>query len=145
MDSQFRIAFMFTKKFFLSLVFSLTGFYLVNAAADFYTTYPNFDVPMHFLGGMVAAIFFVLYFKKELSKLSPLLIAVFLIGSTIFAGIIWEFFEWGLDHFLVPYVSWMRISQLGLEDTLGDIFVDFLGGTAIFLLYLYEEARKSNV
>lgn len=52
---------MFKKKFFLSFALSLTGFYVVSAKASFYQDYPRFDVPMHFLGGMAAAIFFAVF------------------------------------------------------------------------------------
>ena len=115
---------------------SLVGFYFVSAKAAFYPTYPRFDIVTHFFGGMAAAIFFTVFFERDLKKTNVFFTAVFIFVSTAMAGVVWEFFEWWMDNFLMPIVPGMRLSQFSLDDTLGDLVVDLLGGLVVAAAFL---------
>ena len=129
---------MFKKNFFLSLVFSLSAFFVVSSRANFYGDYPRFDVPIHFLGGLVAALFFVLFFEKTISGLPAFSLAVFVFGGTALAGVLWEFTEWATDRFLPALIPGFHVNQLGLNDTLGDLLVDLLGAAALLFFYFFR-------
>lgn len=136
---------MFNKKFLTHFSLSLVGFYFVSAKAGFYPAYPRFDIVTHFLGGMAAAIFFTIIFERELLKTDLFFAALFILASTAFAGVVWEFFEWWMDHYLMPMIPNMRISQFSLNDTLGDLFVDMLGGLTVAAAFLSSRRLKKRI
>jgi len=60
-----------------------------------------------------------------------------LIAWAVFAGVLWELFEWGFDYFIAtPYrLHYMQPGLDGLDDTMGDLAMDILGGLVVALLY----------
>ena len=65
------------------------------------------------------------------NKLIPLFLAG--VGFVMFVGVFWEFFELFLDRFIAHQGLTYMIGAY--EDTLADLFFDFLGGATGFLLY----------
>ena len=55
-------------------------------------------------------------------------------------GVMWEWLEFGFDYFFVPEAALWR-AQLGLMDTMGDLFNDLLGGTVVGVYFL---SKKRN-
>jgi hypothetical protein len=101
------------------------------------------DIPMHFLGGVFIAYSFSLaltYFqeRKIMSELNVFSRSVFLFGLTSSAAVIWEFGEFALDFFFGT------VAQAGLEDTMLDMFLGLLGGTAL-IVYLARASTKEYV
>lgn len=98
--------------------------FLINLLAMkffWYYTFPWFDMPMHFLGGLwVALATFYLFNPK-----SPWLLAFL---SVLVIGILWEVFEFSLDAFITLRV-WDSV------DTLGDLFFDLLGASVGAVYY----------
>jgi hypothetical protein len=95
---------------------------------------------MHVFGGVFIAYSFSLgleYFqeKKLLSELNVLSSSVFLFALTSTVAVIWEFGEFTLDFFFDTN------SQAGLEDTMLDMFLGMLGGTA-FIIFLARHSIK---
>ena len=109
-----------------------------------YRHYPNFDIPMHFLGGFVIAYFFHHAFllasrKKLLHSFHPLTHILLVFAFTSTTTIFWEFAE-----FLVDYLGSRRI-QLGLEDTLFDMFLGILGGAIWLIIFqIFSSFKISN-
>ena len=110
------------------------GIHIVLAKAfDVYTIFPDIDIPMHFFGG-VAITHFMLRCATVAADLeligSPnragISLLAFLAAST--TTLLWEFFEWTLDRLL------QRQWQLGLDDTLFDMFLGMLGAAVYLLL-----------
>src|SRR3989344_6095465 len=95
-----------------------------------YFTYLWIDIPMHFVGGAWVAAFgyYFIYRSKWAgrNKVSiPAWVAVIgLIGFTSIVGIFWEFFEFAFDYFVASRVSGIAMAQLGIEDTMADLFFD---------------------
>lgn len=129
---------MLSKSFFSWIILTLrqaawapfTVFTLHLIASKVFNAYyyfPNLDIPMHFLGGLVIAYFFhhALILASEYKLLHSFhklthLILVFALTCT--TTVFWEFSEFLADHFLGAY------TQLGLEDTLFDMFLGIIGG-----------------
>lgn len=119
----------------------LTVFTIHLIASKFFNAYhyfPNLDIPMHFLGGVAIAYFFhhasIIASNCNLLKSFHLLTHLILVFTlTCTATIFWEFSEFLIDRFLGTY------TQLGLEDTLFDMFLGMLGGlTWITISQIYS-------
>jgi hypothetical protein len=105
------------------------GAHVVNA----YGRWPLFDIPMHLLGGFAIAFFFsgALHVFASHGLVAPIdarirMVLVFSLACA--AAVFWEFAEWIADHTLGTHC------QLGLEDTLGDIFMGLAGAATCLLL-----------
>lgn len=112
---------------------------LVMVFLGFYERHPWLDMPMHVLGGVFITYSFSLaitYFqeRKILSELNVLSRSVFLFALTSTATVIWEFGEFTLDFFFDT------VAQLSLEDTMLDMFLGLVGGTALIVFL----ARRSK-
>lgn len=118
---------------FFALPFGLFCFHLVLVALGLYKKYHWPDIPMHVLGGVFITYSFslaVTYLqeRKILSELNVFSGSVFLFGLTSSAVVIWEFGEFTLDFFFDT------VAQAGLDDTMLDMFLGLVGGTALIVL-----------
>lgn len=112
--------------FIVAVGFFTTAFHLYNII-------PHFDKFMHFIGGAIAAWFFVYYFRRdfrETDRWSKVRFILAIIGAVTFVGVVWEFGE-RLSTLYAPH--WFRHYFYGgdLADTLTDILSDILGGVAL--------------
>jgi hypothetical protein len=117
---------------FFALPFGLFCFHLVLVFVGIFQRYPWLDIPTHFLGGVFITNSFSLaitYFqeRKILSELNVFSKSIFLFGLTSSAVVLWEFGEFMLDFFFDT------AAQLSLEDTMLDMFLGLLGGTALIV------------
>jgi hypothetical protein len=124
-----------------ALPFGLFCFQLVLIALGIYERYHWPDIPMHVLGGVFIAYSFslaVTYFqeRKILSELNVLSRSVFLFGLTSSAAVIWEFGEFTLDFFFDT------VAQASLEDTMLDMFLGLVGGTALIVFLARGSTKK---
>lgn len=124
-----------------SLPFGLFCFHLVLVALGLYKKYHWPDIPMHVLGGVFIAYSFslaVTYFqeRKILSELNVFSRSVFLFGLTSSAAVIWEFGEFTLDFFFDT------VAQASLEDTMLDMFLGLVGGTALIVFFARESIKE---
>ncbi len=95
------------------------------------------DVPFHFFGGFSVYVLWRAIWKSSEIEIAASHKRIFLflagIGVVMLVGVFWEFFELILDRFIthegLTYLSGVY------EDTLADLFFDFFGGSAGFLLY----------
>lgn len=112
-----------------SLLFCL---HLALVFLAFYERHPWIDIPMHVLGGVFIAYSFnlaITYFqqRKILSELNVFSRSVFLFALTSSATVIWEFGEFTLDFLFCTN------AQASLEDTMLDMFLGLVGGTALIV------------
>ncbi len=117
---------------FFALPFGLFCFHLVLVFVGIFQRYPWLDIPTHFLGGVFITYSFSLTLtylqeRKILSELNILTRSVFLFGLTSSAVVIWEFGEFALDFFFDT------AAQLGLKDTMLDMFLGLAGGMALIV------------
>ena len=117
--------------------------HLVMVFLGFYKRHPWLDMPMHVLGGVFIAYSFSLaltYFQERriLSELNILSRSVFLFALTSTAAVIWEFGEFTLDFFFGTH------AQASLAETLLDMFLGILGGTAL-IVFLARDSIKEYI
>ncbi|MHC4112238.1 MAG: hypothetical protein ACYSUY_14290 [Planctomycetota bacterium] len=117
---------------FFALPFGLFCFHLVLVFVGIHQRYPWMDMPTHILGGVFIAYSFnlvVTYLQERriLSEMNILSRGVFLFGLTSSAAVIWEFGEFTLDFFFDT------MAQASLEDTMLDMFLGLVGGTALIV------------
>ena len=116
--------------------------YLVTARVlHLFTAFPDLDIPMHLVGGIGAAFFFlrslqVLSRGEILGKPNRLAIRLLAFSLTAVAAIAWELAEFASDRLLGTH------EQLGLEDTMVDLVLGGLG--ALLLVWALPEARTGQ-
>lgn len=102
----------------------------------------DFDPYAHFLGGASIAWGALILIRrwrarKILSAGIPFwLMACAVWGVVALAGVFWEFYEFGSD------ILWGWNAQINLSDTMGDLFVDLVGG-AFYLVYFRYLTRHA--
>ena len=125
---------------FFALPTLLFCLHLVMVFLGFYKRHPWIDIPMHVLGGVFIAYSFSLamtYFqeRKILSELNILSRSVFLFALTSTAAVIWEFGEFTIDFFFSTN------AQASVEDTILDMFLGLVGGTALIVFLSSRNQR----
>ena len=110
---------------------------------DAYAWWPDFDIPMHFAGGVAIAYFFAGCYRSALAfeflgQPSKVVYAVAVFGMTAVAAVVWEFAEFIADHTLGSH------TQPGLADTLLDLLMGLLGGI-VFLGTYYRRWPSAAV
>lgn len=125
------------------VLFLITAVHVWASITSAYFTFLWIDIPMHFAGGAwVAAVgYYFIYRSKWVGRnnvAAPAWIAlVGLIGFSAIIGIFWEFFEFGFDQYVLPHLSRVDRAQLGLADTLADLFFDMAGAFLVSVYFLY--------
>ena len=107
-----------------------------------YSIYEWIDIPMHFLGGMSVAVSFTLTlrsFQKQnlMGKMPFLIFLIFVVSLTALTAVFWEFWEFFADLYMELN------AQLGLADTMADLFLGLIGGLFGFL-FTYKSLKNSN-
>ena len=125
---------------FFALPTLLFCLHLVMVFLGFYKRHPWIDIPMHVLGGVFIAYSFSLamtYFqeRKILSELNILSRSVYLFALTSTAAVIWEFGEFTIDFFFSTN------AQASVEDTILDMFLGLVGGTALIVFLSSRNQR----
>ena len=103
-----------------------------HACGNLYDLWPPLDIPMHFLGGVAIAHFGAEFFRQSAERGlirigSDLMATGLVLALTMSAATVWEYAEWVSDHTLGTQ------AQKGLDDTLFDTLVGFLGGSLFVL------------
>ena len=102
-----------------------------------------FDKFVHFLSGIVtafAAIYLLIKFKKNKNMLFDIL---FIISLTLAVASFWEIFEYLASFYLK--VDPQKVVSTGINDTMGDIIVAFLGSILVSISYYFENKYKYNL
>lgn len=102
---------------------------------------PWIDIPLHFLGGVWAALLFVPFFTRLFHRQTMenlwerALIVVLIVSFAAFIGVLWE-----LQEFLVVKLFGFSL-QPGIADTMGDLTMDMIGGLFMALLIMKPEKK----
>lgn len=107
-------------------------FYAVAAKGfNAYILYPWLDMPTHFCGGLAITYFYLVAgthsqaLTGRIPKPVHLLMAL---GLTAITAVVWEFLEYSSDVMLGTKMN------LGVADTLSDLFFGLAGGAAMVTL-----------
>jgi hypothetical protein len=108
-------------------------FHMGNGLLDIYSVTPIYNKFTHFFSACVVAFIFLLllfvfneYYRGIAVNIFKILFDVVVI--TMAFGVVWEFMEWTGDYFF--YLN----AQPSLNDTMGDLFADTLGGLLIAVI-----------
>ncbi|MFH1956719.1 MAG: hypothetical protein ABIJ28_03675 [Patescibacteria group bacterium] len=139
---------MLSKLFFTRLIiFIFLILFFIHLVAIYFSLYwivDWLDIVMHFLGGIWLALIaiWLFYFsgKMNVSGISFGWQIFFLVGVAALGGVLWEFFEFGFDNLFLHNFEEFKIlpgcAQLGVADTMSDLFFDLLGGLIGGLIFL---------
>jgi hypothetical protein len=107
-------------------------FYAVAAKGfNAYMLYPWLDMPTHICGGMAITYFFLVAaarFQERVGTTPKLMQRIASLGLTAIAAIVWEILEFSSD------VLFGTKMNLGVSDTLSDLFFGLLGGVVMVVL-----------
>ena len=107
---------------------------------SFYFSIWWFDIMMHFLGGLLAALVFirVLYvgnwFGYDFRKHTTFFINI--LGAVLVVGLAWELFE--------VFAGMTEITALDIRDTIEDLIMDTLGAIVACGYYLLRKGDLDN-
>ena len=104
--------------------------------ANLYYRVPNYDSPMHFLGGIWIGLIVIAFWGRFFEPLSlerSLGNALKVAGIVLIIGLFWELFEFSL-YSLHAQFGIGGYQTMELADTLKDMVLDLLGGITAFLL-----------
>ncbi len=122
--------------------------HIVAIGAGVYPVFSWFDIPMHFFGGYAIALLGLALYEWIGSHVSItdrpgasspyarlLLQATFVVGVAIIVGVAWEWYEFLFDQFATSMVEQYGKTQMGLADTMDDLFNDMLGAITAWYLW----------
>ena len=128
---------------------ALIAVHLVAVITQLYHTHPWIDIPQHFFGGVFAALVFywITYRFPRFFKLIPSFPVplILVLSWTALLGVLFEFTEFTYDLVIFDYLGLSNFqTQLGVRDTMGDLFFDLMGGLflAIFMRLRYDGKKR---
>jgi hypothetical protein len=108
-----------------------------------YILYPWVDTPTHFFGGVAITYFFsvgTVHAQEIVGRIHPVIRIFLSLGLTAIIAVVWEFLEYLSDIALDTKLN------LGVSDTLSDLFFGLLGGTiAISLIWIVDRNQVRRV
>ncbi len=122
-----RLAFFFASLILVAVV------HVIALELYLYWRFPWFDVPMHVLGGLCAALGYSILPFIGLRKRGRYETLLWYIGAVLVIGIAWEVFEYAAGISLVREANFIL-------DTVLDLCMDLAGG-----LIGYGVARSTNI
>ena len=166
------------------ILFFIFGAEILGELQNYYTQYPYWDTMLHTTNGFVCAAFgfslidILTRNRQEKFRLSPLYVSLVAFCFSMTVGVLWEFFEYGMDVLfltdmqkdtvlnslasvalsadgtvvVLQDISAVAINgqelsiagylDIGLHDTMADLFVNFVGAVVFSLLgYFYIRHR----
>ena len=118
----------------------LAGLHYLAESYYLYFTFWWFDIPMHFLGGLLIGLLalWILFVceKCGFSHVNSLLVFFVTLGVVLLVGSLWELFE--------VFTGITPITDIDLVDTLEDLLLDSLGAIVAFLYYHYRVHGKKS-
>lgn len=133
------------------------GAEILGEIAEFYLVFPFWDTVLHTLNGfLAAAIRFSLVdllnrSERTVFHLSPLFTAIVAFCFSMTIGVVWEFFEFGMDQIQEVMVNGQALGlggylDIGLVDTMEDLFVNFIGAAVFSVIgFFYVRSRGKGV
>lgn len=99
-----------------------------------------YDIPMHFLGGLVLGSTFMWFFgslQEQKHLFSSLAVIVSVLFSVLICGALWELYEYVFNLTYNPHFGYVF-------DTTKDMFMDMFGALAVLLFYKRERATLTR-
>jgi len=128
--------------------FVLTTFlfshFILGEAMEFYSI-KYFDLLLHISSGIIIGMvgFIIIYFFLYTNRVeaNPPLVVLFSVSFSLAAGVFWEIFEFFMDKTFN-----FNMQKSGLDDTMTDLIVDFLGACIVGILaYRYLTKNEDGI
>ncbi|MDR0446995.1 MAG: hypothetical protein LBH17_08270 [Oscillospiraceae bacterium] len=128
---------------------------ILGEVQDYYENIAAWDTMLHTANGFLAAaiglaLIDILNREDRFSiSLSPVFVAVFAFSFSMTIGVVWEFFEFGMDVALGMDMQKDTVLgdyiDIGLYDTMKDLIVNFIGAAVFSVLgYFYIKRRGAG-
>lgn len=132
---------------FCYYIFVLMGL-ILGSILNFYKLFPGFDKFTHFISGIISSIASLIFLKKAklLKGKQPFWFSIlFVICFSLAIASIWEFFEFFCDKLTKADAQYVKTT--GVDDTMLDMLVAFLGSILFSIYYFYQEkyAKKNTI
>ncbi len=126
-------------------VIFITLAHFLGSIVDLYHEIYWYDSFTHFLSGIVVSFFatYLLVVFKKYDKKSIIFNILFIFGISFLVAGLWEMFEFTSDKLFGKDAQ--NVLTTGVDDTMKDMIVAFLGTLLYVVLYIYEEANKRTV
>ena len=99
-----------------------------------------FDIPMHMVGGFwVALTSMVIYYHLgwiHRHDRSASFVVAAMLGATLVVGILWEVFEFSVEHLV-------KLNDNGVFDTLKDLLDDMIGAVIASVIFIRKGYNKT--
>jgi hypothetical protein len=130
------------------LLYAVGFFNFWGVFSGFYWRIWWYDIPLHLAGGALVGFAFLYMFGIRTSlfplERNRLLTLLFLTGTVTLVGVLWEFFEYLVDWYLLFAYGAKAGTQPSVADTLADLANDIAGGLGAWSLWRLTEGRKSR-
>jgi hypothetical protein len=119
--------------FFMFPILVLLAHLIASQILHLYATFPNVDIPFHYIGGLSitytsAQILLYLEEKNMIARLDRYIFLILIFSLTATAAVFWEFAEFIVDRLLDTNI------QVSLANTMQDQFMGILGGMTWVLI-----------
>ena len=128
-----------TIRFLAALLILIAIFHYIGLAERLYWAFPWYDIVMHIAGGFWTGLLFFYIFEERFqfysSRTNPLITFALVLGFAALIGVLWEFYEYLADVFILKKHP-LTAQQGSVFDTLLDLFNDLVGAgfAALFRL-----------
>ncbi len=140
-----RLSLRLPMPFLLATTIFIFASIVLGEAFDFYNIFWWWDLALHgsaAIGfGLIGFLFVFMLFEGDhfAAPSSALAFISFCVAMTI--GALWEVYEFGMDQFFG-----LNMQKSGLDDTMGDLILNALGGMAASVVgYLYVRFRSGGI
>lgn len=129
---------------FVYIIFIFLAHFL-GSVVDFYHKIYWYDSFAHFLSGILVAFLstYVLILFNKYSRKSILFNVLFIVGMSFMVAGLWEMFEFISDN--IFNADAQNVLTTGVDDTMKDMIVAFLGTILYCLCYVYEEVNNKKI
>lgn len=118
--------------------------HFLGATMEVYNMVDHFDKFTHWFSGILTAVLSLvilnligMYKEKKI-----LFNIIYMIAITLSVAVFWEFFEY-IANILFGGDA-QRVAATGVNDTMQDMLVAFLGGVIVSIVYWYEESQNKK-
>lgn len=124
------------------LIFLFFGHFL-GSIVGLYNEIPLFDKFVHMFSGVLTACLALILLNNigKYQEKSMIFNILFMVSFTLAVASFWEFFEYGADIFFKADAQ--HVSTTGVNDTMLDMIVAFLGSIIVCVVYGWEILSKN--
>lgn len=141
-----RLANYVTISYFCFILLSI----LLGTIYDFYIYIHFYDTLLHFMSGVLIALFGLYFLNSSKHELSKPISIIIVVCFSIACAALWEIWEFSTDSLLhLNSQKYMDpdgieyIGQIALRDTMKDIIAGTLGAISVGILMIFTKKKKS--